>query len=60
MSYHNGLDLIAIATNGDYSSHFGLGEEDILANLYISQGYLENAPDDESTSSLQNIFFGFY
>ena len=39
------LDTVAIASLGVYSELYGLNEEGNLANLYVSFGYLEDAPN---------------
>lgn len=44
MSLHNGIDTIAITSNGVYSTTYGVGEEGNTANLVSSLGYLEDAP----------------
>jgi hypothetical protein len=45
MSLHNGIDLVAIATSGTYTETYGSTEPANIANLYVSFGFLEDAPD---------------
>ena len=41
MSLHNGLDTMAIATIGVYSSTYGAAHPGNIANLFASFGFLE-------------------
>lgn len=45
MSLHSGLDTVSIISFGLWSKTYGFGEEGNLANLAVSFGYLEDAPD---------------
>ena len=46
MALHSGIDTVAIASLGFYSETYGVGEEANVANLYVSFGYLEDAPEE--------------
>jgi hypothetical protein len=48
-----GVDVVAFATAGVYSSYYGAGEAANLANLYATLGLLEDlpAPPEPSPSS---------
>ena len=48
MSLYNGIDPTAIASLGVYTETYGVGEERNVANLYVSFGYLEDAPGGAS------------
>lgn len=56
MSLYNGLDIIAIASLGVYTETYdsATGAENI-ANLYVSFGFLEDAPAPAESSG----WFGF-
>ena len=56
MSLNNGLDTVAITSLGRFSKTYGVGEEANLANLYVSLGLLEDAPD---TGAGAGGWFGF-
>ena len=45
MSLHSGIDTVAIISHGVFTKTYGVDEEANLANLYASQGYLEDAPN---------------
>jgi len=45
MTLHTGLDTVGIASLGFYSETYGAGEEGNIANLYVSFGLLEDAPN---------------
>jgi hypothetical protein len=47
VSLHNGIDTIAIATVGIYSSTYGSAAPGNIANLFASLGLFEDAPDAE-------------
>ena len=44
MSLHNGLDTIAIISNGVYSKTYGSTGQKYICNLFASFGFLEDAP----------------
>ena len=44
MALHGGLDTVAIATQGAYTETYAAADPDNIANLFISLGYLEDAP----------------
>lgn len=45
MSLHNGLDTVAIVTIGIYSKTYGSTDGNNIANLFVSLGLFEDAPD---------------
>ena len=45
MSLHNGLDVVAIATIGVYTETYGSAAPANRANLFVSLGLFEDAPD---------------
>lgn len=45
MSLHNGVDLVSISTSGVYTATYGSGQPANRANLYVSRGFFEDAPD---------------
>ncbi len=44
MALHGGIDTVAFVSNGLYSETYGLGEEQNIANLFASQGMIEDLP----------------
>jgi len=44
MSLHNGIDTVAIATLGVYTSTYGAAAPGNIANLFASFGFYEDAP----------------
>ena len=48
------LDTVAIASLGVYSELYGLNEEGNIANLYVSFGYLEDAPVESISLSYRH------
>lgn len=61
MSLSNGLDLTAIATLGVYSDTYNsaTGAENI-ANLYVSYGYLEDAPGGTGATTGKRLWDWFW
>ncbi len=62
LSLHAGLDTMAIASFGNFSTTYGVGEEGNTANLVVSFGFLEDAPGPlESTGNrLLEWFWEFF
>lgn len=61
MSLYNGIDTIAIASLGNYSETYGVGEEGNLANLVVSFGLFEDAPATGAEEFVyRGNFFGFF
>ena len=58
MSLHSGLDLVSIASHGNYTETYGVGEEGNIANLGASFGLLEDAPATGLVEYLKSLFFG--
>jgi len=44
VSLHNGIDTVAVISLGDFSKTYGVGEESNTANLFVTDGLLEDAP----------------
>ena len=44
MSLHNGIDTMAVATHGVYTSNYGAAEQQNICNLYASWGLFEDFP----------------
>ena len=45
MALHNGVDTVAVASFGVYSKTYGTADIDNIASLFVSFGYLEDAPE---------------
>lgn len=45
MSLHSGIDTVAIISFGDFTKTYGASAPANIANLYVSEGYLEDAPN---------------
>lgn len=45
MSLHNGLDTVAIVAEGVFTKTYGAAAPANIANLYVSLGLLEDAPN---------------
>lgn len=52
MGLYNGIDPIAIASNGVFTETYGSTEPARIANLYASRGYFELAPNIIRTTLL--------
>jgi len=60
MSLHNGIDTIAIASFGNYSETYGVGEEGNIANLVVSFGFLEDAPAPAESTGFWHQLVGWF
>ncbi len=47
MSLHSGIDTVAVISLGVYTETYGAAEGGNIANLAVSFGLLENAPEPE-------------
>ena len=45
MSLHNGIDTVGVVSVGQYTEAYGSGSPANIANLYVSLGMLEDAPN---------------
>lgn len=45
MALHSGIDTVAIVSLGVYSETYGSANTDNVADLFLSFGLLENAPE---------------
>ncbi len=58
MSLHSGLDTVGIITDGVWTKTYGSGSAGNIANLFASDGYLEDAPN--LTIKIINIVMSFF
>lgn len=58
MALRNGLDTVAIAMQGTYTETYGSGSSANIANLYVSRGYFEDAPN--VTLKIINIIMSYF
>jgi len=45
MALHNGIDTVAVVTRGVFSKTYGAADPGNIANLFVSRGLLEDAPE---------------
>lgn len=45
MSLHAGIDTVAIVSGGCFSKTYGASAPANIANLYVSRGFFEDAPN---------------
>ena len=45
MSLHSGLDTVGIISGGAWTKTYGSANPANIANLYVSRGFLEDAPN---------------
>ena len=48
MSLHGGIDTVGVISHGVFTKTYGVDEEANVANIYVSFGYLEDAPGSVS------------
>jgi len=50
MALHNGIDTVAVITEGEYSETYtSVSDAENIANLFCSEGLLEDAPGAAET-----------
>ena len=57
MALHGGLDTVAICTQGSFTETYAAADPENIANLFISLGYLEDAP---SAAPTDIIYYTIY
>lgn len=45
MALHDGIDTVAIISGGVFTKTYGASAPGAIANLYVSRGFLEDAPN---------------
>ena len=56
MSLHNGVDTMAVASIGVYTSNYGAATPGNIANLFASLGLLEDAPEGSLVAIARGLF----
>jgi hypothetical protein len=58
MSLHAGLDTCAIISLGVFTKNYGAAAPGAIANLYVSFGFMEDAPN--VAIKIKNIMMHYY
>lgn len=60
MSLHNGIDTTAYVSLGNFSKTYGASDTDQTADLFVSLGLFESAPDETVYPVVQQLINWFF